>query len=257
MHIKPKKSLGQNFLIDANIRRKIVESLALTAQDVILEIGAGKGEMTALIAKRVKKVYALEIDKNLCYELNQSLSGHSNIEILNQDILKFNIGALGKRIKVFGNIPYYISSPIIEHLLKFKTTISSIFITVQKEFARRAVSGGGSKEFGALSCFVQFYSKPAIIFPISRNSFFPVPKVDSALLRMDIIKPLLTTKQQEARFFRIVRAVFNQRRKTLRNSLEGVVAPGRLNQFFSTFKIDKDIRPEKLSFRDFLNLSKT
>ena len=182
MHIKPKKSLGQNFLVDKNIQKKIIVYLEIKPDDIILEIGAGRGELTNLIAKEAEKVYALEIDNSLCGILKENLKSYSNVEIINRDILKFNLRAyfrnLKQNLKVFGNIPYYISSPIIEHLFNYRNKIESIFITVQKEFAKRVTAIPGSKEYGSLSCFVQYYAKPKIIFNIKKASFFPVPKVD-------------------------------------------------------------------------------
>ena len=260
MHIKPKKNLGQNFLVDKNIRNKIIAALEFKPHDTVLEIGAGKGELTSLIAKVVKKVYALEIDKYLCPVLKENCKAFSNITIINDDILKLNFNTKFKnlkcRIKVFGNIPYYISSPIIEHLLRNRKMIDTIYLTVQKEFATRVVAIPGSKDFGSLSCFVQFFSSPRTIFDISKNSFFPVPKVNSSFLKIDIIKSRRLSKSEEKTFFKIVRAAFNKRRKTLRNSLDGVVPRDKLNDFFTVFHIDPNTRPECLSVNDFINLSK-
>jgi 16S rRNA (adenine1518-N6/adenine1519-N6)-dimethyltransferase len=260
MHIKPKKRLGQNFLVDKNIQHKIIQALELKTNEIILEIGSGRGEMTGLIAKNVERVFALEIDSSLCAILENNLSGLGNVEIINQDILKFNPSLYFKgfknKIKVFGNIPYYISSPIIEHLLDYQDKIESIFITIQKEFAQRVVALPGSKDYGSLSCFVQYYSEPRIIFNIKKTSFLPVPKVDSSLIRIGIRNKLPLGKDQEKLFFKIVRAAFNKRRKTLRNSLEGIIPRDKLNMFFLKSGIDRNIRPEDLSQQDFFNLVK-
>lgn len=262
MRIKPKKSLGQNFLIDKNIRRKIIDSLELKPSDIVLEIGSGRGELTALIAQRTAKLYALEIDNGLFPQLKDNLEGCSNTLIINKDILKFNFKKYfskpeyrKNRIKVFGNIPYYISSPIIEHLLKYRDKIDNIFITVQREFARRIVANPGSKEYGSLSCFVQYYTEPKIILNIKKTCFFPRPKVDSSLLRLRIrLNPPVNPKG-EGLFFKIIRAAFNKRRKTLRNSLKGVIPLRKLEQFFNKYGIDSLIRPEDLSLEDFAHLS--
>jgi len=260
MHIKPKKSLGQNFLVDKNIQKKIIVYLEIKPDDIILEIGAGRGELTNLIAKEAEKVYALEIDNYLCGILKDNLKVYSNVEIINRDILKFNLRAyfrnLKQNLKVFGNIPYYISSPIIEHLFNYRNKIESIFITVQKEFAKRVTAIPGSKEYGSLSCFVQYYANPKIILNIKKTSFSPVPKVDSSLLRMDIRRKLPLKKEQEELFFKIVRAAFNKRRKTLRNSLDGIVSSEKLKEFFDKFGIDANTRPEDFSQQDFFNLIK-
>jgi len=261
MYIKPKKRLGQNFLVDKNIQSKIIAALELNPDDTVLEIGAGRGEFTCLIARLVKKVYALEIDKYLCPVLENNCQDFPNIKIVNGDILKFNLSAelknIKAKIKVFGNIPYYISSPIIEHLLNERKIISSIYLTVQKEFAERVVATPGSKDFGSLSCFVQFYSCPKIMLNISKNSFFPAPKVDSSLLRMDIFTKKRLNKSAEEMLFKITRAAFNKRRKTLRNSLDEVVPMDKLNDFFTEFKINPNTRPECLSLNDFINLAKS
>lgn len=260
MHAKPKKSLGQNFLVDPNIRRKIIASCGLKASDIVLEIGAGRGELTRLIAERVNKVYAVEIDANLCHILKANLKGCANIEIINKDILKFDLKRYFTRrsclrIKVIGNIPYYITTPIIERLLKIRDRIETIFITVQKEVAQRMVSQAGSKNYGAFSCFVQYYTQAQIIFRIKRTSFLPSPKVDSCFLRLSIRQVPIFKIENERLFFKIIRAAFNQRRKILKNSLENIIAPEKLAAFFKEYKLNPKIRPENLGLKDFATLS--
>ncbi|MDD2680395.1 MAG: 16S rRNA (adenine(1518)-N(6)/adenine(1519)-N(6))-dimethyltransferase RsmA, partial [Candidatus Omnitrophica bacterium] len=231
MRIPAKKSLGQNFLIDENIRRKIIACLGLKPSDIVLEIGPGRGELTQAISQRVNKIFGLEIDKRLYSLLDSSFAGtNKNIKLINSDILKFDIAGFLRRekirgrIKVFGNIPYYISSPIIEQLLKFRERIESVFITVQKEFAARVAALPGSKVYGSFSCFTQYYTSPRVIFNISRNCFRPLPKVDSSFLELKIRKKPAVQVKDERLFFKIIRGSFNQRRKTLRNSLSGIVA---------------------------------
>lgn len=261
MRISPKKSLGQNFLIDQNIRNKIVNSLGLKQADVVFEIGAGRGELTSLIAEQVNKIYALEIDRRLHCLLTESLASYSNLQLINQDILKFDLAEYIKeekiagKVKVFGNIPYYISSPIIEHLFKFRKLISAIYISVQKEFAQRVAASPGSKDYGSFSCFVQYYAEPKIIFNISKNCFCPAPKVDSSFLELAIRdKPKVFVKD-ETLFFKIIRAAFNQRRKILRNSLGEIVSGQILSEFFKKSGFDKGVRPERLSLDDFALLA--
>jgi len=260
MRIKPKKSLGQNFLIDGNIRRKIISACAFSSQDIVLEIGSGRGELTRLVAEKVKKIFALEIDSRLIELLKNNLSGCKNSEVIHGDFLKFDLeGFLHKtktKIKILGNIPYYITTPIIERCLEQKNKIEDIFITVQKEFAERVIAVPGSKKFGSLSCFIQYYTLPEILFTIKKNSFFPVPKVDSSFLRLSILEAPSVTVEDEERFFKIIRAAFNKRRKTLKNSLKGTVPEEKLKQFFKEFKIDPLIRPECLSLQHFAALSK-
>lgn len=259
MRCKPKKRLGQNFLLDKNIQRKIITACGFTRQDTVLEIGAGQGDLTRLISPAAADVFALELDAGLCGILEEGLKGLTNVKIIHTDILKFDLkkyfGKREKAIKVIGNIPYYISSPIIKHLFKFRGVIETVFLTVQKEFAKRMVSSPGSKEYGSLSCFVQYYTRPKILFPIKNNSFFPVPKVDSCFIRLDIKKDLVFAGSSERLLFKIIRSAFNKRRKTLRNSLEGVVREARLNRFFERYNILPNTRPERLSLNDFIALA--
>ncbi|MDD2751961.1 MAG: 16S rRNA (adenine(1518)-N(6)/adenine(1519)-N(6))-dimethyltransferase RsmA [Candidatus Omnitrophica bacterium] len=251
MRIKPKKSLGQNFLIDQNIRNKIISACNFSASDIVLEIGPGRGELTQEIAKQVKKVYAVEIDPLLCAQLKDKFPDQKKIEIVNQDILKFSFSSIrrqNKKIKIVGNIPYYISTPVIEYVIKNKKGICAAYLTVQKEFARRLAASGGNKEFGALSCFVQYYLKPEIVFDIKKGSFFPAPKVDSSFLKLEVRKEPAVKVEDEELFFKIIRAAFNQRRKILRNSLAKILAEENLGSF-------KLKRPEELSLEDFAELA--
>lgn len=258
MRVNLKKKLGQNFLTDKNIQSKILGSLELKTSDLILEIGAGSGEITCLLAKKAKKVYAVEIDPDLYGLLEDKVKDYANINVIKKDILKLDlqkiIAPLNQKIKVFGNIPYYISTPIIAHLLKFRKNIGIIFITVQKEFARRITASAGSKDYGSLSFFVQYYTNPKKVLAIKRSSFFPPPKVDSCLLRLEPREKLPLGTVKEKFLFKVVRAAFNQRRKTLRNSLKGLLPPKKLERFFLKYSIDKNTRPERLTRHDFINL---
>jgi len=261
MHLKPKKSLGQNFLVDKNIQGKIIAACELKPDDTVLEIGAGRGELTRLLVSRAALVYALEIDRGLCAILRDNLKGCGNLKIINRDILKFSLSRYfsrcEKKIKVIGNIPYYITTPILARLFAFRDKIDAAFLTVQKEFAVRAAASPGSKDCGALSCFVRYYSEPKIIFSIKKGSFSPAPKVDSSLLCLKMRARVEKEGREEKNLFRIIRAAFGKRRKTLRNSLKGVVGQERLDAFFKKFYIDCDIRPERLRLKDFINLLET
>lgn len=260
MRVKPKKRLGQNFLVDKNIERKIIANCEFNPSDTVLEIGAGSGEMTRLIYPLVKELTAIEIDPALCGILKENLKGADNLRIINADILKFDFesyfGKIKKRIKVVGNIPYYITTPIIQRLLEYRGMVDSIFITVQKEFALRASSCPGSKDYGSLSCFVQYYTQPKIMFTIAKNCFRPKPKVTSCLLKLKIREEPAVKTRDEKLFFKIIRAAFNKRRKTLRNSLRDVVALEKLETFFAECGRDKNIRPECLALSDFANLER-
>lgn len=259
MYPQPKKSLGQNFLADKNIRKKIISSAQLQKSDVVLEIGGGRGEITGMIAERAGKVYVVELDRDLCAVLKKSTEELKNVEIINRDILKIDLsgcfGGLAEKIKVIGNIPYYIASPIIAHLLKHRNIIGRAFLTVQKEFAARVCSRAGSKDYGSFSCFVQYYCLPKILFHIKNTSFSPAPKVDSSFLCLEIRSAPPVKVKDESRFFRIIRAAFNQRRKTLKNSLKEVVPAERLTEFFRRYHIDTRIRPEGLTLGDFANIA--
>ncbi|MDI6759117.1 MAG: 16S rRNA (adenine(1518)-N(6)/adenine(1519)-N(6))-dimethyltransferase RsmA, partial [Candidatus Omnitrophota bacterium] len=258
MNIRPKKRLGQNFLVDKNIQRKIINACDFKDSDTVLEIGSGRGELTTLIAERVNKIFALEIDPYLCESLKNNLKDFLSAQVIRQDVLKFNLKKYfcraKQRIRVFGNIPYYISSPIIEHLIKFRDKISDIFITVQKEFALRMIASPGSKKYGSFTIFTQYYTEPKIVFVIKKNSFYPVPKVDSILLNIKIRQNPAINVKDEKLFFKITRGAFNQRRKTLRNSLLGIISAQSLEQFFDKYNISKHSRPETLSLQDFANL---
>lgn len=258
MHIRPLKSLGQNFLTDKNIQRKIITACNFNKKDSVVEIGSGRGEFSELIAPEVGNLKAIELDARLIPSLKEKLANFSNCKVLNENILKLNFAGLlkdEKQIKVFGNLPYYITTPIIELILQNRNKISEAFFTVQKEFALRMAASNGSKEFGSFSCFVQFYSEIEILFFIKKNSFFPVPKVDSAFIKLSLRKAPLFEDIDENKFFSIIRAAFNKRRKTLRNSLEGVVDLAKLELFFKERNLSKDIRPEQLSLQDFSFLS--
>ncbi len=251
--------MGQNFLVDKNIQRKILNACGFKDSDTVLEIGSGRGELTTLIAQGVNKIFALELDPCLCKDLAANLKDFTNAEIIRQDILKFDLKkyfcSVKQKLKVFGNIPYYISSPIIEHLIKFRDKISDIFITVQKEFALRMIAHPDSKEYGSFSLFTQYYTEPGIVFAIKKNSFYPAPKVDSVLLNIKIRQNPAVKVKDEKLFFKITRGAFNLRRKTLRNSLLGIVSAQNLERFFDRYNISCNIRPEALSLQDFANLT--
>ena len=259
MHIKPKKRLGQNFLVDRNIRRKMVAACALSACDTVLEIGSGSGEMTEILADSAARVFALEIDPSLCALLKEKLGAKSNVHIINQDVLKFDFAEfLAQRcasVKVVGNIPYYISSPIIERLFECRSGIADIFLTVQKEFAERLAATPGTSEYSSLSVFAQYHSRPKILFTVKRTCFYPVPKVDSAFIRLAPGAVFERLPEDEPYFFKVVRSAFGKRRKTLRNSLYGVVSREKLDNFFKSRKISPDSRPQELTPQDLIDLS--
>lgn len=260
MHPKPKKSLGQNFLTDKNIQEKIVKACKLKKTDIILEIGSGRGELTQHLLKTAKRVLAVEVDKVLCELLTSKFSSSANFELISKDILKTTLvdlrGQQGLgRLKVIANIPYYISTPIIAHLLDYNESIEFIYLTLQKELAARLTAGPGNKSYGAFSCFVQFYTQPKILFSIKRSSFWPRPKVDSCFLELKILPVPKVEVKNETFFFKLIRLAFNQRRKLLKNSLAGLFPQVRITDCLKAIGLKQKIRAEDLSLSDFARMA--
>ena len=220
------KKFGQNFLIDTHVLDKIIGSAEITKDDVVLEIGPGIGTMTQYLACAAKKVIAVEIDKALIPILEDTLSEYENVRVINHDVLKVDIAKLaeeengGKPIKVVANLPYYITTPIIIGLFENHVPIKSITVIVQKEVADRMQVGPGTKDYGALSLAVQYYAKPYIVANVPPNCFMPRPKGGSAVIRLERYENPPVTVEDEKLMFRLIRASFNQRRKTLANGLK-------------------------------------
>lgn len=256
MPYHPKKSLGQHFLFDKNIINKILNAAKLTPSDRVVEIGPGPGIMTRMIAERVKRVIAIEIDKALCNNLRKDLSGKSNIEIVNADALDYRYEDLEKGFKVIANLPYYITTPILFRLMDMRGSIHSMTLMVQKEIAERITASPGSKDYGVLSIAIQYHSFPEIAFIVPSGAFRPPPKVESALIHIDILqKPRIKVKD-ESFFFRVVRTSFSQRRKTLQNSLKQLgLKKETLGKAFTSSHIDPKRRAETLSIEEFGLLS--
>lgn len=247
-----KKHLGQNFLFDPSILTRIIDVSKLKDTDFVLEIGSGHGRLTELLVDRAQKVIAIELDPYFANQLRQRYKEYGNVEIIEADALKFNYQALSP-FKVVANIPYYITTPIIFKLLKAKGLLSMTF-TLQKEVAHRIVAKPNSKEYGALSVAIQYYARPEIAFIIPRGAFRPVPKVDSAVIHIDIFKEPQLDVGNEKLFFSIVRTAFLQRRKTLSNSLKSLIA--NTKDFLYRLGIDSNRRAETLSLNDFALISR-
>ncbi|MCI5874321.1 MAG: 16S rRNA (adenine(1518)-N(6)/adenine(1519)-N(6))-dimethyltransferase RsmA [Clostridiales bacterium] len=219
------KKFGQNFLIDTHVLEKIIEASGITKEDFVLEIGPGIGTMTQYLCENAREVVAVEIDKNLIPILSDTLSEYDNVTVINEDILKVDINRLaeekngGRPMKVVANLPYYITTPIIMGLFESHVPIDSITIMVQKEVADRMQVGPGTKDYGALSLAVQYYAKPEIIANVPPNCFMPRPNVGSAVIRLTRHAEVPVQVDDEKLMFRIIRASFNQRRKTLANGL--------------------------------------
>lgn len=249
----PKKSLGQNFLIDGNIRRKIIDSCQISKKDNIVEIGPGTGLLTKGLVLLAKSVIAVEKDSKLCEQLSNLLKDYNNLKIINADFLKYKIK--GKNIKVVGNIPYYITSPIIEHLVNQKYKIDSIYITIQKEVAERIVAKPGGKDYGSFSIFVQYHFMPQIKFIIKKTCFSPQPKVDSAFLELKVRKDPAVRVKSEELFFKIIRAAFSQRRKMISNTLKTFLDTHQINNLKGEIGTMLTYRPECLSMQDFAKIA--
>ena len=219
------KKFGQNFLINTSILEQIIDAAQITEDDFVLEIGPGIGTMTQYLCESARKVVAVEIDSNLIPILQETLKEYDNVEVLNQDILKVDINKLaeeqngGKPIKVVANLPYYITTPIIMALFEQHVPLANVTVMVQKEVAARMKSGPGSKDYGALSLAVQYYADPYIVANVPCNCFMPRPNVDSAVIRLTRYEEPPVQVKDEKMLFKIIRASFNQRRKTLQNGL--------------------------------------
>lgn len=219
------KKFGQNFLIDTHVLDKIISAAGITGDDCVLEIGPGIGTMTQYLAEHAGKVVAVEIDTNLLPILDETLKGYSNVTVINSDILKLDMNKLvdeyndGRPIKVVANLPYYITTPIIMGLFESNVPIDNITVMVQKEVADRMQVGPGSKDYGALSLAVQYYAKPYIVANVPPNCFIPRPNVGSAVIRLTRYQEPPVQVDEPGVMFRLIRASFNQRRKTLQNGL--------------------------------------
>ncbi|MQY69491.1 MAG: 16S rRNA (adenine(1518)-N(6)/adenine(1519)-N(6))-dimethyltransferase RsmA [Firmicutes bacterium] len=266
-NIRIKKRLGQNFLIDEGILNRIVEVADLSKDDIVVEIGPGMGTLTKKLAQKVKKVLAIEIDENLVKLLREILVPLKNVEIIQADILKIDIKELMKsnvqspksKVKVVANLPYYITTPIIIHLLKAREILSNIVIMVQKEVGRRMVAKPRTKDYGALSLLVQYYTKPQIAVKVPGSAFLPEPEVDSCVVNLEVLEQPAVKVKDEELFFKVVRAAFEQRRKALKNALSRT-RDLKLNKKKVLSILEKaDIKPlrrgETLSLEEFARLS--
>ncbi len=260
------KKFGQNFLIDANILENIILAAGVNKDDCILEIGPGIGTMTQYLCEYAREVVAVEIDKKLIPILQEdTLSSYDNITIINEDILKVDVNAIvqekngGKPVKVVANLPYYITTPIIMGLFESHVPLESITIMVQKEVAERMQVGPGTKDYGALSLAVQYYAKPEVMMTVPASCFMPRPNVDSAVIKLTRHEYPPVQVQDEGMMFDIIRAAFNQRRKTLVNSLNNA-ANLHLNKeavlaALETMGLSSTIRGEALTLAQFAVLA--
>lgn len=259
------KKFGQNFLIDTHVLEKIISAANVGEEDFVLEIGPGIGTMTQYLCEHAREVVAVEIDKNLIPILEETLSTYANVQIIQQDILKMDINRLvqeknqGKPIKVVANLPYYITTPIIMGLFESHVPIESITIMVQKEVADRMQVGPGTKDYGALSLAVQYYATPEIVANVPPNCFMPRPKVGSAVIRLTKHKQAPVQVVQERQMFALIRASFNQRRKTLVNGLNNApdisYSKEEIVQALEEMGLPANVRGETLTLDQFARLS--
>ena len=261
-NFKFSKSLGQNFLIDGNIVRKIVENAEITKEDYVLEVGPGMGTLTEELALNAKKVLAVELDNKLKPVLEETLGGYPNVEILFSDILKLDMVEVikekmdDKRIKIVANLPYYITTPIIAKFLENNYNIDSITVMVQKEVAERITASPNTKDYGSLTIFAQFYSDPEIVLNIPKTVFIPQPKVDSAVIRLKIRDKYRDVDKEK--FFKIVKAAFSQRRKTILNTLSSGldIDKDEVRRILNHSEIESNKRAENLTIEEYIKLCK-
>lgn len=256
------KRFGQNFLIDGHVVEKIVKAADITKDDVVLEIGPGIGTMTQYLAEAAGKVYAVEIDKNLLPVLDETLAEYDNVTVVNQDILKVDIKELlgeGVSCKVVANLPYYITTPIIMGLFENKIPAKSITVMVQKEVAMRMQAKPGTKDYGALSLAVQYYASPYIVANVPVNCFMPRPNVDSAVIRLTSWENPPIVCKDEKKMFSLIRASFNQRRKTLQNGINNSpelnYTKEQVVECLKTMGLSESVRGETLTLEQFAKLS--
>ena len=259
------KKYGQNFLIDASVLEGIMDAAEVTKEDFVLEIGPGIGTMTQYLGSRARAVVAVEIDRMLLEILDETLQGFPNVEVLHQDILKTDIAAIaaqyngGRPVKVVANLPYYITTPIIMELFERSAPVESITVMVQKEVADRMQAGPGTKDYGALSLAVQYYAKPVIKMTVPPSSFMPQPKVESVVIRLQKYEQPPVQARDEKLLFDLIRASFNQRRKTLANGLNNAAnlpfTKEQITRAIEALGKSPTVRGEALTLAEFAALS--
>ncbi|MBO5214463.1 MAG: 16S rRNA (adenine(1518)-N(6)/adenine(1519)-N(6))-dimethyltransferase RsmA [Clostridia bacterium] len=251
------KTFGQNFLITARIPEKIAESAQIDENTTVLEIGPGIGCLTQCLAKRAKKVVAVEIDDRLIPILQETLGALDNVQVVHNDILKTDLKALfdgEEKLAVCANLPYNITTPILVYLLESGLKFESITVMVQKEVAQRFCAEKGSKDYGAITLFLNYYTKPKLMFPVAAGNFLPKPRVDSAVLRLQAIDPPVDTDPKD--LFRIVRGAFSMRRKTLQNTLASIgIAKEKTAKALEELSLSPSARGEELGLREYAALT--
>ena len=250
-NVHPNKKLGQNFLFDENALYKIAQDVQ--KDDVIIEIGPGLGTLTAILAEKAKKVIAIELDKKMVAILNDRFKLYNNVEIINEDILHVDINKIAPEAKIVANLPYYITTSIITKLLT--TKVKDITILIQKEVADRICSNPGTKKVGAITYFVNYYAKPYIVGTVPKEAFIPSPEVESSIVKLKIRDKKEVDVKNEEILFKIIRNNFNQRRKTLLNSLSSIIDKEKMKNILKELNIDENIRGENLTLEDYANIA--
>lgn len=256
--VKAKKSYGQNFLIEQSVLEEMVEKAKIGAEDTVLEIGPGLGSLTKVLLQKAKRVIAVELDEEMVSILKQRFS-EERLTICQKDILKMDLAELTKEygtIKVVANLPYYITTPILMKLLEEKQSITSITVMVQREVGERICAKPGSRSYGAITVSVQYYAIPQMLLTVPKENFLPMPEVDSCVIQLTCLSKPPVTVVEEKRFFRLVKATFSQRRKTISNSLAaGEFSKEAVQQTLQTLQIDGRLRAEELSLEDFARIA--
>lgn len=250
-NVHPNKKLGQNFLFDEEALNLIASGV--NEQDTIIEIGPGLGTLTAILAEKAEKVIAVELDDKMIAILNERFKLYNNVEIIHEDILNVDIDKIAPKAKVVANLPYYITTSIITKLLK--TNIKDITVLIQKEVAERICAIPGSKKAGAITYFVNYYANAEIVGNVSKEAFIPNPEVESSIVKLKIRENKLVEVKNEDMFFEIIRANFNQRRKTLINSLSTVVDKERLKEILRDLNINENVRGETLTLKQYAQIA--
>ena len=265
-HLSANKRLGQNFLVDDEAIKKIVEAANITNNDLIIEIGPGLGTLTNVMLEKAGKVVAIELDEKMVQVLNDRFANYDNFELINEDVMKVNLKDLIKKekasqirtAKVVANLPYYITTPIIMKLLEDKLDIESITVMIQKEVADRLVTNPGTGDTGAITYSISYYTEPTRITEVPNTSFIPQPEVNSTVIKLDVLDRPRVEVSDEALLFKVIKAAFMQKRKTLLNSLANSGLFGTkqdLESMLTSLNIDLNKRAEKLTLEEFANIA--
>lgn len=250
----PRKSLGQVFLSDLRILGKIVTATELQSTDSVLEIGPGMGVLTEHLSKNAKEIFAVEMDKRFHQMLSEKFKD-TNVRVIHQNILKLSFENLPSHLIVVGNLPYYISSPILELIIKNRARIKRAFIMVQWEFGKRMIARPHTKNYSSLTCFIEYFTQAKMLFAVGRNSFKPVPKVDSCFMRLDILEKPRYHVTNETLLFKIIHTSFQHRRKTITNAIKSLDLGDSFLQSLESLKLNPNSRPENLTVKNYCDMA--